>query len=203
MRRPQITFLVAGLFAGLICVVLGSLETPEIAIVALTYGVGLLFFAAIIAGIVLTGAWRYVKGGFLRYFASLVLSFITYMVGLIAFFSVTGFSSDLFGFRPSANIVNFGIDVWLGLIAAALVGATGIAIVSALLTGEWSNALLWRFMLAGSVTILVTFVINLPFQTYWSFFGILLPLGNALFCSILGAHIWLRANPTSERPATA
>lgn len=203
MRRQQTIFLLAGLIAGLICVTFGSFESAEIAIVALTYGVGPLFFAAIIAGIVITGAWRQIPVGLFHYLGALVLCTITYLVGLIAFFAVTGFSSDLFGFRPSANLVNFGIDVWLGLIAAGLVGAAGIALLSVLLTGKWSKALLWRLMLAGSLTILVTFLVNLPFKSYWSFFGVLLPLGNGLFCAILGVHIWLRANRPPKGPATA
>jgi len=179
-----------GLIAGLICVTFWSFGSPEIAIIGLTWGVGPLFFVAIVAGIVITGARRYFQPGLLRYLAGLVLCTVTYVVALTAFFGVVGFSPDWFGFRPSGDIIQFGIDVWLGLIAAGAVGASGIALFTALLTRKWSNALLLRLMLAGLLTILVTFIANLPFHNYWSLLGVLLPLGSALFCWLVGTQIY-------------
>jgi len=40
------------------------------------------------------------------------------------------------------------------------------------------------------MTIIVTFIVNYPFHSYWSFFGVLLPLGNALFSCLVGNQIW-------------
>jgi hypothetical protein len=198
VRRQQTTFLLTGLIAGLICVTLGR---SWLGILGL--GVGALFFVAVLAGIAITGAWRYMQVGYLRYLAGLVLSTISYEGALVAFFGVTGFSPDWFGFRPSADIVDFRIDVWLGLIAAGAVGASGIALFTAFLTGKWSNSLLLRLMLAGFLTMLVTFTANLPFHNYWSFLGVLLPLGNALFCWLVGAQIWRDLGAASQIAATA
>lgn len=101
-------------------------------------------------------------------------------------FAAYGFSPDWFGFRPSANVDQFGTDVWLGLIAAGTTAAVGISLFAALWTGKWSKSLLLRLMTAGIVTIVVTYLINLPFRGYWSFFGALIPVGMALFCGIVG-----------------
>lgn len=185
MRRQEATFLLFGLIAGLISVALGTLS-----LVFLAYGVGVLFFAAVVGGITITVAWHHIEVSFLRSFAGLLLTTTTYVAALIAFIAAMAFSQDWSGVEPSANIVDFRIDVWLGLVAAGVVGASGIAAFTALLTGEWSTALLLRLVLAGLVTIVVTFIANLPFHNYWSFFGVLLPLGNALFCWRVGAHIW-------------
>jgi len=121
----------------------------------------------------------------------------------VVFFGVAGFSPDLFGFRQSASFEHFGLDVWLGLIAAGVVGASGIALFSALLTGKWSNSLLLRLVLAGFLTILVTFIANLPFHNYWSFMGVLFPLGDALFCYLVGTQIWQHLQAAGQVAATA
>ena len=179
--------------AGLICVAFRLFGSPEIAIIGLTWGGGPLFFGAIVAGIEFTGASRYFRPGLLRYLAGLVLCTITYLVALTAFFGVFGFSPGWIGFRPSDDMVHFGIDVWLGLIVAGVIGAIGIALFAALLKQKWSNALLLRLIVAGFLTISITFAANFPFRNYWSFLGVLVPLGNALFCSIVVSDI-------SQRP---
>jgi hypothetical protein len=190
MNAQQITFCMAGLLAGLICVAIASTGSPETRIISLTWFVGPFFFVAVLAGSIITGAWRYFQPGLLRYLTGLVLCTITYALALIAFFAVFGFSPDWLGFQPSASIALFGVDVALGLIAAAVVGAVGISLFAALLTGTWSNHLLQRLMLAGLLAVSATFIANFPFQRNWSFFGVLLPVGNALFCYFVGSHIW-------------
>ncbi|HEY3026173.1 MAG TPA: hypothetical protein VGJ55_08495 [Pyrinomonadaceae bacterium] len=198
MKRQQIIFFLAGLIAGLTCVTLGSFGFLGffeslgllLLIVGLIYLVGPLFFVAVAMGILITGARRRVTGGFLRYLAGLAVSTITYIAAFLAFWGVMGNLSEWLGLPQSANFEDFGIDVWLGFVAAGVVGASGIALFAAVLTGKWSNSLLFRLILAGLGTIVVTFIANLPFHSYWSFFGILLPLGNALFCCLVGTQIW-------------
>jgi hypothetical protein len=190
MNRQQITFFVAGLIAGLICITLVSFGPPEVAIMTLTTGVGPLFFVAVVAGIVISGAWHHFRPGLLRYLGGLVLCTTSYFAAAVVFWWVGGLSSQLLGFRSSDGIGQFGFDIWLGLIAAGVVGAIGIALFATLLTRRWSNALLRRLLLAGLLTICVTFIVNLPFQKDGSFLGVLFPLGNALFCYFVGAHIW-------------
>ncbi|HUE81005.1 MAG TPA: hypothetical protein VMM84_02745 [Pyrinomonadaceae bacterium] len=197
--RIKITFLLTGLISGLVCVTPG----PLLSIFTLTWGVGPAFFIAVVAGIIITGARRHLQVNFLRYIAGLVVCFITYLLALTVFFGVYGFSPDWFGFRPSANFDHFGIDVVLGLLAAATFAAGGIALFAFVLTGRWSNSLLARLLLAGIVTIIVTFIVNYSFHSYWSFFGVLLPLGNALFCYLVGTQIWQQPEVGRRVAATA
>lgn len=187
----------AGLIGGLVCVTPG----PLLSIFTLTWGVGPAFFIAVIAGIVITGARRHLKADFLGYVAGLVVCFITYLLALTVFFAVEGFSPDWFGFRTSPNFDHFGIDVVLGLLASETVAAGGIAFFALVLTGQWSNSLLARLLLAGLVTIIVTFIVNYPLHSYWSLYGVLLPLGNALFCYLVGTQIWRQ--PEAERQVAA
>jgi len=202
VKRRQVIFFVTGLIAGLISVTLGSLESL-IGILGLAYGVGPLFFFAVLGGIVITGAWRRIQADLLRYLAGMVLCTITYVVSMFTFFAVGGFSPNWFGVRPSANIIDFRVDVWLGLVAAGIVGASGITLFTFLLTGKWSYSLLRRLMLAGFLTILVTFMANLPFHNYWSFLGVLLPLGSAICSCLVGAQIWQHPEVTRQVAATA
>jgi hypothetical protein len=157
--------------------------------IMLAYGVGPLFFIAVIAGILITGAWCRLPGGFLRYLAGFVCCLLTYVLAMAVCVWVGGFSPVWFGFRGSAYIEDFGPDIWLGLIAAGVVGACGITLFASILTGRWSTVLLQRLALAGLVTVVVTFLANLPFHHYWSFFGVLFPLGNALFSWVVGMQI--------------
>lgn len=206
--KNQLTFLLTGLIAGLVCVAPG---VSWLMLVTLTWGVGPAFFVAVVAGLIMTGARRHLRANFLRYIAGLVVCFIAYLLALMVFFVVYGFSPDLFGLRPSANVDRFGIDVVLGLLAAATFAAGGIALFAFVLTGRWSNSLLARLLVAGIVTITITFIINYPFHSYWSFYGVLLPLGNALFCYLVGTQIWqqpemarqvaVTPRETHERPA--
>lgn len=190
MKTKQITFAVAGLLAGLIVVAVKSVGSLEITIMSLTWFVGPLFFVATLAGIAMTGAWHCFHTGLLRYLTGLALCTITYSLALITFFTVFGFSPDWFGVQPSSSIARFGVDVGLGLTAAGVVGAIGISVFAALLTRKWSLRILRRLMLAGFLCVCVTFIVNFPFQKDWSFFGVLLPVGNALFCYLVGSHIW-------------
>jgi hypothetical protein len=112
------------------------------------------------------------------------------LLALTVFFAVVGFSPDWLGVRPSDNFDKFGSDVALGLITAATFAAGGIALFAFALTGRWSNVLLARLLLAGIVTIIITFIVNYSFHSYWPFYGVLMPLGNSLFCGAVGAHIW-------------
>jgi hypothetical protein len=187
MNFRRIAFLVSGVIAGLLVVVLG-LWSP----VFLAYGVGPLFFSAVVAGIAITDAWRYVEAGFWRFVAALLLTTIAYVTALLAFSVVAGFTPDWFGIARSSKITDVGVDILLGLLAAGVLGALGISAFGTVLTGTWRTALLMRLMLAAFVTTIVTFVTNLPFRSYWSSLGVLLPLGNALFCWLIGAHIWVK-----------
>lgn len=195
--RTKIAFFLAGLIGGLVCVLPGQL----LSIFTLTWGVGPAFFAAVVAGIIITGARRHLQADFLRYLAGLVVCFITYLLALLVFFVVYGFSPDWLNFRPSENVEQFGIDVVLGLLAAAIFASVGIALFAFVLTGRWSNSLLMRLLFVGIITIIITFIVNYPLRSYWSLYAVLVPLGTSLFCGAVGAHIWQHRE--SEREITA
>lgn len=196
MRRQRITFFLLGSLAGVVCVLLGA-SSPVI----LAYGVGPLFFAAVVTGTTITGGWTHVQVGVWRFVACLLISTISYVLALFAFSVVAGFAPDWFGVATSYNLVDFKGDVFLGLIAAGIVAATGISMLNVLLTGTGSGSLLLRLLLAALITIVVTFIINLFFHSYWSFIGVLFTLGSGLFCCLVGQQICSKTKRISERTA--
>ncbi|HEY6250946.1 MAG TPA: hypothetical protein VI685_13380 [Candidatus Angelobacter sp.] len=185
MTRQQVTFLIAGFVAGIITVAVGTVSPTVLAI-----GVGPLFFLAILAAIMLTDSWSHLSRGLWRYVAAICLCTAVYVLALVTFSIVGGYSPKLLGASESGDIVQFRIDVWAGLLVAVLVASAGIESVAYILTGKWSNSFFGRLALAGFVSVVVTFMANLVAHHYWSFLGVLLPIGEGLFCALVGAQIW-------------
>ena len=194
MTRQQITFFLAGFIAGSITVAAGSAS-----LWVLTVGVGPLFFVALLAAIALTDSWPHIRRGFWRYVLAACASTMAYVLALLTFWMLGGYLQNLLGSRGSNDLSEFRLDVWVGLIAAALVAAVCIELVAYVLTSRWSNAVLARLAGAGILAIVLTFIAvravrstgNLPsLLYYWSFFGILFSFGEALFCGLVGAQIW-------------
>jgi hypothetical protein len=119
----------------------------------------------------------------------------SYFVALFTFWMVGGYSPQLFGVRASIDPIDFGFDILIGLLAAALVASVGIEFLVYVLTGNWNNSSLLRFLAAGVITILVTFAVDRAAHRYWTFYGVLLPLGEGLFCAVVGAQIWRASEP--------
>jgi hypothetical protein len=90
------------------------------------------------------------------------------------FNTVAGYAPEWIGVRKSSDIVEFRLDVWLGLVAAAVVGLAGIVSLAAIFTGKWCNALFVRLVTAGVVTVVVSYIANLPFHQCRSSMGVLL-----------------------------
>jgi len=178
-------FLLAGLVAGFIAVALGT-SRPTI----LAVGVGPLFFSAMLAGIAITNSWSRVSPGIWRYIVAACLCTGAYVLALFTFSVVGGYSPQILGVRPSSDIIDFHADVWLGLSAAVLVAAICMELVAFTLTSRWSNFSLGLLVFVGFASILVTFIANRQARHYWSFVGILLPVGEALFCGVVGAQLW-------------
>ena len=194
ITEPQIIFLLAGFITGSITVAVG-----RVSLWALTVGVGPLFFLAILAAIACTGSWPHVRHGLWRYVLAACASTIAYVLALVTFWWLGGYLSNLLGNRGSTDLSDFRLDVWVGLIAAALVAAVCTELVAYLLTSRWSNAVLARLAGVGILAIVITFIVvrvarstgNLtPRLYYWSFFGVLFSLGEALFCWLIGVQIW-------------
>lgn len=112
--------------------------------------------------------------------------------------TVTDHAPRLFGVSGSSDLVQFHGDVWVGLIASVLVAAAGTELTVSVLTEKWSTTFFVGFAVAGFISVLVTFITNAMGHQYWFFLGVLLPVGEALFCGLIGAQIL----STSERPAT-
>jgi len=184
MNRAQLTFLFAGLIAGIATVAIGSIW-PTL----LVSGVGLVFFAALVAAMAIGGIWPRLRGGFWRYVAALIVSAAAYFLGLVAFNGVGGYAPDLLGVHASSDILRFGTDVGIGLLAAALVSSVCIELLASVLTGRWSYRFLLYLILAGFATVAATYVGHMFSQQPWAFFGVLLPVGEALFCWIVGLQI--------------
>jgi hypothetical protein len=193
MTRQQITFLLAGFIAGSITVAAGRASFW-----VLTVGVGPLFFVALLAAIALTDSWPRLRGGLWRYLLAACISTIAYFLALLTFWWLGGYLQTLLGSRGSKDLSEFRLDMWVGLIAAALVAAVCIELVAYVLTSRWSNAVLARLAGAGILAIVLTFIAmravrstsNLPsILYYWSFFGILFSFGEALFCGLVGTQI--------------
>ncbi|HEY1525806.1 MAG TPA: hypothetical protein VGH51_06170 [Candidatus Angelobacter sp.] len=185
MTPQQITFLLAGLTAGLVTVV-GGRAWPTLLPMLLVCGVGPLFFVAVLTAITLTGSWSHLSHGWWRIVAGICICTGAYLLALFTFLAVAGYS----GIPTSTDQIRFGADVWVGLLAAALVASACIELLVFVLTGKWSNSFLFRLAAAGVVTVLVTFVVDLAAHHYWTFYGILLPVGEGLFCWLVGAQIW-------------
>jgi hypothetical protein len=207
MTRQQITFSLAGFTAGIIAVAAGR-ESLWV----LTAGVGPLFFLAILAAIAFTGAWPHVRRGFWRYMLAACASTMAYVLALLTFWWLGGYLQSLLGTNGSNDLSEFRLDMWVGLIAAALIAAVCIELMAYILTGKWNNTVLARLVGAGILAIVMTFIAmravrstgNLPPPLYyWSFFGILFSFGEALFCGLVGAQIWGTSQPQQQTvPAT-
>jgi hypothetical protein len=184
MTRQQVTFFLTGLTAGIITTVVGHIWPGFLA-----FGVGLVFFVAVLAAIALTRSWSRLNRSLWRFVAGICICTGAYLLAFFTFVTVGGYWFELIRIRVSTEI-RFSADVWIGLLAAALVASVGIEFLLYVLTGKWNNSSLFRLAASGVVTILATFVVDRADHHYWSFYGVLLPLGEGLFCAVVGAQIW-------------
>ena len=191
MIQPQITFLFAGFTVGIITAVIGRLW-PGL----LTVGVGLLFFLALVTAITITASWSHLCSGLWRYIVGLVICTVTYVLALITLMGVSGYAPEL-GVPASSDIVQFRADIWIGFLAAVIVASAGVEAALYVLTGKWSNSFFGRLAVAGVASLLVTYAANLIAHNYWSFMGVLLPVGEGLFCAVVGAQIWRTSRLTA------
>jgi hypothetical protein len=193
MTRQQVTFLLAGLTAGIITTMVGHMWPGFLA-----FGVGIVFFVAVLTAIALTKSWSRLNRGLWRIIAGICICTGAYLLSFFTFVTVGGYWAELIHIRVSTEI-RFSVDVWIGLLAAALVASVGTEFLAYILTSKWSNSSLFLLGAAGIVTILLTFTIDRAVHHYWTFYGVLLPLGEGLFCAIVGAQIW----KTSEQVVRA
>jgi hypothetical protein len=181
MRHTSTAFLITSFLSGAITVSLGFFLP-----IFLTIGVGPIFCIALIGAACKTGVLQCVPRDKWRFVAAFVFSTIGYVFALFTFNVVLGYAPQILGVAESTDIVQFRTDVWLGLLAAAATAAVSVDIVVAIMTGQWRHRLLLRIWAVSALAIIVTFVVNLAFHHYWSFLGVLFPLGEALLGFVIG-----------------
>ena len=201
---PPTVFLLLGLLAGITSVALGPWQPTVLA-----FGVGPLFFCALLAALALTNSWSHVTPGIWKHFVGLCLCTATYFLAFLAFVGVGGYAPDVLGVRSSADISDFHADVLVGLLAAAVVASIGMELLGYILTGRWSSLFLAFFLTASVISLLMTYLIraiairyvhtNSPVLIYWAFLGTLLTVGQGLFCGLLGAQILMNPPRASAR----
>ena len=168
-----------GFGAGLITVVVGAASNMFLAL-----GNGPLFFVAVISGIMISGIRSRLAPSLWRYVIGIGISSAAYVLGLFTFLAV---SSVLPAISVFKNIAEFRADIWIALLAAVPVTSLSIELLAYVLTNRWINVFLFRLVAAGALTVFVALVGTLFYR--WIPFWILLPLGNALYCSIIGEQI--------------
>ena len=186
MNRPQVLFLLTGLTSGILMAVIGYKWSGFLAI-----GVGLCFFLAVLAAIAVTKSWSYLNRGSWRIPVGFCVSTAAYVLAFLTFVGIGGYWADWLRV-PLATDTRFATDIWVGLLAASLIAAICVEFLVYVLIGRWSNLFLLCLSVAGFVTVLGTFLAGLVIRQHWSFMGVLLPVGNALFCWLVGAQIWRR-----------
>ncbi len=192
MRRQQRIFLLAGFLAGMTAAVAGKAW-----LWVLEMGVGLILFIALLAAIALTGSWPRPHGGLWRYVLAAFVSTVAYFLAFLTFWWSAGYMQTLLGDRSSNDLSEFRLDIWVSLIAAAIIAAVCIELMAYVLTNKWSNSVLVQLVGAGILSIIFTFIaIHLvrfgggsPSLHYWSFYGTLFSSGEALFCGLVGMQI--------------
>ena len=190
----RFVFLSTGFLAGIASAGLGPSQ-PTV----LVLGVGPLFFGAVLAALALTNSWPHVRPRIWGYFVGMCLSTLTYFVAFLTFIGAAGYAPQVLGLRSSADVVDFGADVLLGLFAASVVVSIGMELLAYILSGRWSNLFLAFFLVASVTSLAATYLIkgiatrfihsNAPLLQYWSTLGTILTIGEALFCVVLGSQI--------------
>jgi hypothetical protein len=194
MTSQHITFLLTGLTAGLVTVAAGR-AWPVALPMLLTCSVGALFFVAVLTAVTLSGSWPYLSHGGWRIVAGISTCTLAYPIALFTFLIVAGYS----GVPTSDDPNRFGVDVWIGLLAAVLVASACVELLAFALTSKWSNLFLFWLAAAGVFTVLLTLAVDRLAHNYWTFYGILLPVGEGLFCWLVGEQI-LRASQRLSVP---
>lgn len=182
MMKRRAVFYVLGAVAGILTTIVGAVRGEMLAV-----GVGPAFYCAVLASMGATRTWP-VRATKWRLTAAAVTCIGIYILALFAFSLAAGYSPNLIGLHQSDDFVQFGADVWFGLFAAMIIAAFGTEFAAAILT-RWSNSHLCLLLVGGTATMLVTFAVNYPFHIYWSFVGVLMSIGQALFSGLIGSQM--------------
>lgn len=202
--KKGLVFLASGFLAGIASAELG-LSQPTV----LVLGVGPFFFIAVLIALALTNSWSHLRPRIWGYFVAMCLSAVIYFVAFLTFIGTTGYAPQVLGLHSSADVIDFGTDVLLGLLAASVVASLGMEVLVYILTSRWSNRFLAFFLAASVASIVGAYVIRgivlrfvheggSPLLQFWISLGALLVVGEALFCAVLGAQILKNPPPVAH-----
>ncbi len=195
MTRQLGAYFVAGLMAGLLTVSIGA-RFP----IVLTVGIGPIFALTVVTCTALSKSHLQIDHPVLRYALFSAACLCSYVISLTGFSIAMGYSPDYLKVARSHDVLDFRADVWVGLLVAMLIASIGTELGARILTGIWSNQMLARFFVAGISAAGVAYVCTLTARSYWSFIGVLVPLGAAGFASLICYQL-LTVQPRQERTA--
>jgi hypothetical protein len=183
MTHHNVLYACTSFVAGVVTVCLGSLAPAF-----LTIGAGPLFFAALLIAN-LNSSQSLFRGNQGRLWSGLVVCSAGYMLAFLAFNFAFAYSPELLNIEASDDVIQFRADVWLGLAAAGCVAALALYVLTTVLANARRPTVFFRALLCGIVAVVATYLVNLRFQHYWSFMGVLLPVGETLFGCVAGPEL--------------
>ncbi len=195
MKRLSILMFVASGFSiGIVTTALGQSFPAVMAV-----GAGPLFFVGLLIAVALSSAWSKLSPGPWRYIVALIVSLVGYVGAVFVFSLVSGYSPEILGIKASHDITDLGIDVFYGLLSAAIVAAVFIEFLVSVLTAKWNSKMLLTLAVTGICSVLVSafgramllHMVNTvtPTYRYWSFFGVLFSVTEALFAGAIGLQL--------------
>ena len=195
MKRLSILMFVAsGFYIGIVTTALGQLFPTVMAV-----GAGPLFFVGLLIAIALTSAWSKLSPGPWRYIAALIVSLVGYVGAVFVFSLVSGYSPGVLGIKASHDVTDLGIDVLYGLLSAMIVAAVFIEFLVSVMTAKWDSKMLLTLAVVGVCSVFVSafgrgILLHMvstatPTYRYWSFFGVLFSVTEALFAGVIGLQL--------------
>lgn len=187
-------FMTSGFFIGIVTTALGQ-SFPT----AMAAGAGPLFFVGLLIAIALTNARSKLSPGPWRYIVALIVSLVGYVGAVFVFSLVSGYSPAVLGIKASHDVTDFGIDVFCGLLSATMVAAVFIEFLVLVMTAKWDSKILLTLAVIGICAVFVSafargILLHMvttatPTYRYWSFFGVLFSVTEALFAGAIGLQL--------------
>jgi hypothetical protein len=184
MTRDARVYALVGFLAGLVTVGLGQVWRASLA-----FSGGCVFGIALVIALWINHQMGDIKGHLLRYSIGLLSCVPAYVIVVLILASVGQAAVQKLGVVASPDIRTPGLDMIIGLFVAVSTTAIFIEILAAWLTRAWSSRSLFVSLLFASGVVFAALLINAPLHSYWSLFGVLFPLAEALLMWRLGSRI--------------
>jgi len=187
-------FVASGFSTGIVTTALGQSFPTVMAV-----GAGPLFFVGLLLAIALTGAWAKLSPGPWRYIVALIVSLVGYVGAVFVFSLVSGYSPEVLGVKASHDVTDLGIDVFFGLLSATIVVAVFMEFLVLVMTAKWDSKMLLTLAVIGICSVFVSafgreILLHMvstatPTYRYWSIFGVLFSVTEALFAGAIGLQL--------------